>query len=82
MLTEKETRDTNFYGDRALDSVREMKAIIAYFENPVHDMTWGEFSKAMHRELDRYDDAADRVEAIYKAEFKRMFGDDEEDEDE
>lgn len=80
MLTSLETRNVNIYGDKALDSVRAMKDLIAYFEDPIHKMGWCEFSRAMHRELLRYDDSANKVEAIYRADFQRMFCDDEEDE--
>lgn len=80
MLTSLETREVNIYGDKALDSVNAMKDLIAYFEDPIHEMGWCEFSRAMHRELLRYDDSANKVEAIYRAEFQRTFCDDEEDE--
>lgn len=78
MLTAKETRDVNLYSGKALDSVKAMKYLIAYFEDPINEMTWGEFSRAMHRELLRYDDSANKVEAIYKTEFHRLLDDDEE----
>lgn len=80
MLTELEKRDVNIYGDKALDSVKAMKDIIADFEDPIHEMTWGEFSRAMHRELLKYDDSANKVEAVYRAEFRRLVGDDDEEE--
>ena len=78
MLTALETRTVNIYGDKALDSVKAMRELIAYFENPINEMTWGEFSRAMHRELLKYDDSANKVEAVYRAEFHRLFDDDEE----
>lgn len=80
MLTALETRNVNIYGNKALDSVKAMKDIIVCFEDPINEMTWGEFSRAMHRELLKYDDSANKVEAIYRADFQRMFCDDEEDE--
>ena len=81
MLTALETREANIYADKAMDSIQAMKEIIAYFEDPINDVTWGEFSRAMHRELLKYDDSANKVEAIYKADYKRMLGDDDEEDD-
>lgn len=81
MLTSLETHEVNIYGDKALDSVKAMKDLIAYFEDPINEMTWGEFSRAMHRELLRYDDSANKVETIYRAEFRRMFDDDDDEEE-
>ena len=77
MLTLSETRDVNFYSDKAIDSVKDMRELIDYFEDPINNMTWGEFSRAMHRYLIKYDDSANKLEAIYKADFKRMFCDDD-----
>lgn len=81
MLTALETREVNIYGDKALDSIEAMKELIACFENPINEMTWGEFSRAMHRELTKYDESANKVESIYKAEFDRMFDDDDEEDE-
>lgn len=81
MLTALETRTVNIYGDKALDSVKAMKELIAYFEDPINEMTWGEFSRAMHRELLKYDDSANKVEAVYRVEFHRLFGDDDDEEE-
>lgn len=80
MLTALEKRDVNIYGDKALDIVKDMEELINYFESPMNNMTWGEFSRAMHRNLLKYDDLADKVEAIYKADYKRTFCDDDEEE--
>ena len=81
MLTALETRDANIYSDMAMDSIQAMKELISYFEDPINDMTWGEFSRAMHREILKYDDSANKVEAIYKADYQRMFCDDDEEDD-
>ena len=81
MLTLSETRDVNIYSNKAMDSIRAMKEIIAYFEDPVNDVTWGAFSRAMHRELSKYDDSSNKVEAIYKADYERMFDDDDEEDE-
>ena len=81
MLTALEARDVNIYGDKAMDSIQSMKELIAYFEDPINDMTFGEFSRAMHRELLNYDDSANKVEAIYKEDYKRMFCDDDDEEE-
>lgn len=77
MLTSLERREVNIYGDKALNSVDAMKDLIAYFEDPIHEMGWCEFSRAMHRELLRYDESANKVEAIYRADFQRTFCDEE-----
>ena len=82
MLTEFEKKEERYYGKSALESVKTMRGIIADFENPACEMTWGEFSRAMHRALNGYDYDKNKLEAIYNTEFKRMFCDDEEDEDE
>lgn len=80
MLTALEERDVNIYGDKALDIVKEMEELINYFESPMNNMTWGEFSRAMHRYLIKYDDSANKIEAIYKADYKRTFCDDDDEE--
>ena len=50
MLTALETRDVSIYGDKAMDSIQAMKELLSYFEDPINNMTWVEFSRAMHRE--------------------------------
>ena len=83
MLTEKEEALVECRSISALNSIQRMKQIITEFENPMREMTWGEFSRAMHRALRAYDYEKDEIEAICNAEFRRMVGDDdEEDEDE
>lgn len=81
MLTSLERREVNIHHDAARDSVQAMKELIAYFEDPIHEMGWCEFSRAMHRELLKYDDHASKIEAIYKADFRRAFLDDDDEED-
>ena len=81
MLTLSETRDVDIYGKKAMDSVEDMRELINYFDDPMNNMTWGEFSRAMHRHLIKYDDSANKLEAIYKANFKRMFCDDDDEEE-
>lgn len=81
MLTLSETIDVNMYSDKAIDSVNDMRELIDYFEDPINNMTWGEFSRAMHRYLIKYDDSANKLEAIYKANYKRMFCDDDEEDE-
>ena len=80
MLTALEKRDINIYGDKALDAVDDMRKLIDDFESPANNMTWGEFSLFMHRYLIKYEDSANKIEAIYMKDFKRVFCDDEEDE--
>lgn len=80
MLTALQQREVNIYGDKLICLVEAMKELIDYFESSMNDMTWGEFSRAMHRELLKYDDSANKIEAIYKADYKRMFCDDDSEE--
>lgn len=82
MLTDKERQEVSQYGISALNAVALMKRIIADFENPVNEVTWGEFSRDMHRALSAYDFDKDKLESICRAEFKRDFLDDEEGDEE
>lgn len=80
MLTRSEELAERFHGENALELIERMKGIIRDFENPMQEMTWGEFSTNMHRALNAYDGEKNELESIYRAEFARMFLDDDDEE--
>ena len=80
MLTRSEELAERLHGENALELIERMKGIIRDFENPMREMTLGEFSSNMHRALNAYDREKNELESIYRAEFWRTFLDDDDEE--
>lgn len=77
MLTTKESNQVAYYEESARYDIKCMKRIISCIENPLCDMSMSEFSTEMRRALSAYDYDREKLEAIYNADYKRTFLDDE-----
>lgn len=68
--------DIDFYRDRIDDSLKKMNELTKSLEELDLEsaLSWEEFLKAMHEELDAYDANCKEVERMHNEDFCRLCG--------